>query len=93
MRQLQPRCRARQRCATASSLHSIRVPYANQDGDQNSVEMRIYLGQRQFLASALEILLDNNQNVDKGKCRPAERPAKKQRRERVKAQRIAEEKV
>merc|ERR1712241_345379 len=45
-------------------MRVIRVPYANLDGDQNSVEMRIYLGPRQFLASALEILLDNNQNVD-----------------------------
>ena len=44
-------------------------------------------------SSIISYLQINNQNVDKGKCRPAERPAKKQRRERVKAQRIAEEKV
>ena len=47
-----------------TEMRLIRVPYATKDGEENSVEMRIYLGPRQVLHSGLEILLDNNQNVD-----------------------------
>ena len=47
-----------------TEMRLIRVPYATKEGDQNSVEMRIYLGPKQVLHSGLEILLDANQNVD-----------------------------
>jgi len=45
-------------------MRMIRVPYATEDGEESSVEMRIYLGPSQVLQSGVEFLLDTNHIQD-----------------------------